>query len=77
MDTQPIGVQGMAPHPNGDGRKHHDGSGQRQSPHHRATDQETSPSGTTHDPGLADITERLGATLEHYREQPEFNQIVA
>jgi hypothetical protein len=75
MDTQPIGVQGLALNPNGDGRNPHDSSGQRQQ--QQKTSQETPHSEPANDHGLSAIAAQLGATLEHAQEGPEFYQIVA
>jgi hypothetical protein len=77
MDTQPIGVQGLALNPKGDGQQHQDGSGQR-----RAAKQHTARNDADHDDtrdghGLDAIAARLGAAFEHSRAAPEFYQIVA
>jgi hypothetical protein len=77
MDTQPIGVHGLALNPKGDGKPHQDGSGQRRAakqPSTRNTDNHDDP---TDGHSLDAIAARLGAAFDHGRAAPEFYQIVA
>jgi hypothetical protein len=77
MDTQAIGVHGLALNPKGDGQPHQDGSGQRRAAKQPTAHHRGDHDGPTDGHGLDAIAARLGAAFDHGRAAPAFYQIVA